>query len=457
MSRLRTNGDSSESAKDTASTGSPESVQLKHRKKKAKLRKRTHQIENIIRTNGDSSESAKDTDSLGSPKTVRSKHRKGKAKRRERTHQTVEEFKGTNEALIKETALETKKTNFAVDKNEASSKSSPMYDQTRDKELQEIKEVNKVLMEKLVKDLIILIFRKNKMSFIKSTFEAHQEWLFGRLWTEAEEIHCHITPEKFNNLHHVLFSDLCNFQRLQVSIVTSLEMKDPLFGSFIALRFRRYMIKRPTVWKRITCKMTKSNKVDPLQRIPLQRHPSEKVTLKKVPVKNTVNPQDQSVEDFPTVDCLRTVGTQVDDKQTQNEAKCHLLLNQYLTEIIPCVFFRGHTDCSYENFTNLYQRLHSKLWELCKSYDFETRTANIDKLCAKTVKELRTRVCQPQYILLKGLNLQDPVSDVVVLHVFEKHMLKKKSKVAQFFSSVARFIVRPFIKTRVFDTEGLLL
>lgn len=356
--------------------------------------------------------------------------------------QTVEKHKPQKKGTaFKETA---------VDKNESSVSSGSKYDQIREEELCQIIKRSKVLLEKLLEDLINLILQKERMSFLDSNFRTHHKWLFDRLWKEAEEIHWHITEDKFKGLHWVLYSDLCNLQlQLQVFCTTLLERKDPVFGDFVALRFRRYMVKMPSPWKQIKSKVAKPPRVSSRQRTSSHRVSREKVTLRKVTVKN---PETPKVEDFPTHD----LGIQVDEQQEKNEEKCELLLNQFLTKIIPMVFFRAHTDCSQENFTALYQKLHDRLWELCKSYNFKTKTVNIDRLCKKAMKELRKRVCQPEYFLLKGFNLQDPVSEEVFLHVFEKHMLTEDSKVVKFFCSVAKFLARPFRQT-VFDPEGCLL
>ncbi|XP_024135823.1 uncharacterized protein LOC112151254 [Oryzias melastigma] len=341
---------------------------------------------------------------------------------------TVEEPKPTSNkpALIKETS---------INKSESSGSSGSKYDQMRQKEMVEIRKKNKALIERLVEDLISLILGHHKMYFPQTQLQIIQKWLFDRLWIEAETIHCHIKEEKFKGLDQVLYLDLCKLQRLEDPIVTYLEKREALFGDNVAMRFRKYMVNKPGFLKRVKSKMLRSQDISPRLMSSLDRPPQKKVTLKKVGEKRAQKPKKEEMRDMEN---------------------CHLLLNEYLTKIIPCLFFKAHTDCSQENFNNMYQKLYEKLWDLCKSYNFKLKTANIDELCKKTKKELQNRIRQPEYFLLKGLNLIDPVSYTIFLHVFEKYMLKDKSKVAKFFSSIAKFLARPFNK-KVFDQEGYLL
>lgn len=349
-------------------------------------------------------------------------------------------------------------------------------DEACSQDQREREESCKVLVNKLVEDLISQMFTKAKMKCSQQNFDRLRKRWYTSIWAVVEELDFNIPQEKVENLHKDIYKEICKMATLpQVISLAFMDLKHPLSDTIIAQSFKKHMLKKPcafkTFWSFLINMIQK-----PFKRISASHQKTTESFIVSDPV-----PQDQTLESTlleilvdnglaaevppmtelesqnqvpePTTCKVTESLTTASEAYLQSDAKqeneqntkkerCRLSLCEFLRSLIYHLFKKANIKCSRENFETLNERLFEKLWAEITKEDFNIEPEYFKDLHKIIYKDLCQLTSCPKVIILMGMDLEELLPDTIIVKAFRKHISKKPSTIKQFLSSVGRNLGR---------------
>lgn len=297
------------------------------------------------------------------------------------------------------------------------------------------------LVDKMIRKLIHRVFKRSKVSCFPENLDFYKKYLFKKLWPEAKRLRRHINKENFKGLHKRIHKDMRQIFQFNLGVGIS-DMEKTMFEDLLIRLFKLHLSKKPIVYTEVEdCSDTDSLYLQKMT-VP-ERTEQKKVSF--TDFRDTFSDEEFNKKPFGLTAAdtqFWSVGIQSALQSRGRQEKCNMLINQFLTELIPLMFEKAYVECSKANFDHLFNRLYNKLWDLCGTADFRLTKENVKNLAKETYKNLLNYSQNKDCLALMTLDLYEPPSDIIVAKTFEKHMLKEKSMVSKFFTSLSKVFTR---------------
>lgn len=312
------------------------------------------------------------------------------------------------------------------------------------KSLSEAREAKIILLEKLVEDLIRRIFKKSDTPLSQSRFESCRKRLYTSLSKEAEKLECYISAENLEGLDKKIYKRVQ--KHIKTTSVWFLESEGKLFENIVADTFKSLLLKMKVVCKGISCCLKTAHVFYDTDE-ELQTLSGEKSANR-----SAIKPFSIEMESFKE-ESLKSKTSVVEEPDLDDtdsdlfakKEKCNIIINQYLTALIPYMFKKAGYTCSKENQDHLFKRMYDEVWNMCKAYNFNFKNESLKNLVKVTYINLINFSKYSENVTLMCMNLEKSACDLIVAKTFEKHMLKKRSKFARFISKIEITISGLFI------------
>ncbi|XP_024119467.1 uncharacterized protein LOC112140685 [Oryzias melastigma] len=296
------------------------------------------------------------------------------------------------------------------------------------------------LVEKMIGKFIDRVFKKSKVPCFQVNFEFYKNYLYHKLWPEAKKLRRHINRENFKGLHKAIHKDMQKIFKFKTAAGLS-DTEKAMFEDLLIRLFKLHLSKKPVVYTEI--EDCSEGDALYLEKIGVLERVEKKVSFKDF--RETFNDEEFEKRPFGLTSSdpeFWSASIQSDLQLRKKQEKCNLLINQYLTDLIPLVFEKADVECSKANFDHLFNRLYEKLWDLCATKDFTLTEDGVKNLAKVTYKYLLHYSKNKDCIALMALDLYEPPCDIIVKKTFEKYMLREKSKVSKFFRVIGKVLTR---------------